>query len=93
MTWANFSLVSKDMDKIQKALGKLTEKERKKVKEILTQLKNRRIGNLNIRKLKGRNDVFRIRKGKIRIIYRTDKKGDIFVLSIERRNDTTYNVI
>ncbi len=78
------------MDKIQKALGKLTEKERKKVKEIVTQLKNRRIENLNIKKLKGREDVFRIRKGKIRIIYRTDIKNDILILSISRRSDTTY---
>ena len=78
------------MDKIQKALGKLTEKERKKVKEILIQLKNRRIENLNIKKLKGREDIFRIRKGKIRIIYRTDIKNNISILSIERRSDTTY---
>ncbi|MBI2042443.1 MAG: hypothetical protein HYT21_01700 [Candidatus Nealsonbacteria bacterium] len=78
------------MDKVQKALGKLTGKERKKIKEILTKLKNRRIENLNIKKLKGRDDVFRIRKGKIRIIYRTDIKNNIFILSLERRSDTTY---
>lgn len=78
------------MDRIQKALGKLTEKEQKKVKEMLIQLKNRRIENLNIKKLKGRDDVFRIRKGKIRIIYRTDTKNNILILSIERRSDTTY---
>jgi len=78
------------MDKIQKALGKLTEKERKKIKEILAQLKNRQTENLNIKKLKGRDDVFRIRKGEIRIIYRTDIKNNILILSIERRSDTTY---
>ena len=78
------------MDRIQKALGKLTEKEQKKVKEILIQLKNRRIENLNIKKLKGRDDVFRIRKGEIRIIYRIDIKNNILILSIERRSDTTY---
>ena len=78
------------MDKIQKALEKLTGKERKKIREILTQLKKRRMNNLNIKKLKGREDVFRIRKGKIRIIYRTDIKNNIFILSIERRSDTTY---
>jgi len=69
---------------------KLTEKERKKIKEILAQLKNRQTENLNIKKLKGRDDVFRIRKGEIRIIYRTDIKNNILILSIERRSDTTY---
>lgn len=78
------------MDKIQKALGKLTAKEQNKVKEVLIQLKNRRIENLNIKKLKGRDDVFRIRKGEIRIIYRIDIKNNILILSIERRSDTTY---
>lgn len=78
------------MDKIQKALGKLTEKEQKKIREILIQLKSRQIKNLNIKKLKGREDIFRVRKGKVRIIYRTDVKNEIFILSIERRSDTTY---
>jgi len=79
------------MDKIQKALGKLAEKERKSVKEILTQLKAHGTGNLNTKKLKGREDIFRIRKGTMRIIYRTDKRGDVFILMIEKRNDKTYN--
>lgn len=81
------------MDKIQKALGKLTGKEQKKVREILIQLKNQQIKNLNIKKLKGREDIFRVRKGEIRIIYRTDAKNDIFILSIERKSDTTYNTL
>jgi len=78
------------MDKIQKAPGKLTEKERKVIKEILIKLKNRQIENFNIKKLRGREDVFRVRKGRIRIIYRTNIKNNIFILSIERRSDTTY---
>ncbi|MFH1780694.1 MAG: type II toxin-antitoxin system RelE/ParE family toxin [Candidatus Nealsonbacteria bacterium] len=78
------------MDKVGKALEKLTEKERKKIKEILTQLRNRRIEHLNIKKLKGRDDIFRIRKGNIRIIYRADLKNNILILSISRRGDTTY---
>ncbi|MFH1841316.1 MAG: hypothetical protein ABH800_00965 [Candidatus Nealsonbacteria bacterium] len=78
------------MDKIKKALKKLTEKERKEIKNILIKLKSRCIGDLDTKKLKGRDDIFRIRKGKIRIIYKLNKKGSVFILSIERRNDTTY---
>ena len=77
------------MDKIKKALHKLTPKEREWVKEILKQLNSRNIDNLDIKKLKGRNDIFRARKGDIRIIYRIIGK-EIFILAIERRTGKTY---
>ncbi len=79
------------MDKIEKALNKLSDKERKSIKIILNQLFAGRFHGFDIKKLKGRNDIFRLRKGRIRIIYRVDNKDDIYLLSIERRSDTTYN--
>lgn len=78
------------MDKIEKALQKLTLEERERIKEILKQLKSGKTSGLNIKKLKGREDIFRVRKGNIRIIYRKDEKSNIFLLSIERRGDNTY---
>lgn len=77
------------MDKIAKALKKLSDSERAAVKIILLKLKSKELDNLDIKKLKGRDDIFRVRKGKIRIIYKitSDK---IFILTIERRNDNTY---
>jgi len=77
------------MDKITKALGKLTPKERDWVKEILERLNSRNIAGLDIKKLKGREDIFRARKGDVRIIYRLAEK-EIFILAIERRNEKTY---
>ncbi len=91
MALISFSSASKTMDKIQKALEKLTLKEKKKVKEILVKLKKQQLAGLDVKKLKGRDDIFRVRKGQIRIIYKKDQKGDIFILMIERRSDTTYN--
>lgn len=79
------------MEKINKALGKLTSKERERIKEILIKLKNGQLNNIDLKKLKGREDIFRIRKGKLRIIYRRDKEGSIYILTIERRSDKTYN--
>lgn len=79
------------MNNIEKALKKLSGKERERAKEIL---KNLYAGNTNwfdIKKLKGREDIFRIRKGDIRIIYRLHKNA-IFILAIERRNDNTYKL-
>ena len=78
------------MDKIKKALERLSKNEREKIKGILIKLEKRDIKNLDVKKLKGRDDVFRIRKGKIRIIYRIDNKGNIFILTIEKRSDITY---
>ncbi len=77
------------MDKIEKALRKLSPKERERVKQILEALARGDFAKLDIKKLKGRDDIFRARKGEIRILYRTEK-GKIFLLTIERRNDTTY---
>ena len=50
-------------------------------------------GGLGHKKLKGRDDIFRVRKGSLRIIYRTDAKGKIFVLAIERRREDTYKFL
>lgn len=78
------------MDKIQKALGKLFPKEREKVKQILRQIESGKTTGLDVKKLKGRDDIFRVRKGDIRIIYRTETSGKIFILAIERRRENTY---
>lgn len=59
------------------------------MKEILLKIKSKNLEDLDIKKLKGREDVFRIRKGKLRIIF-IYKKQKIYILSIERRSDNTY---
>lgn len=78
------------MDKIEKALRKLNAKERETVKSILDKLEKGNLSRFNIQKLKGREDIFRIRKGDIRIIYRKIEVKNIFILSIERRSEKTY---
>ena len=79
------------MNKIDKALRKLTPKERGWVKDALEKLRTNETENLDLKKLRGREDVFRIRKGSVRIIYRRDTDGAMFLISIERKSDTTYN--
>ena len=69
------------MDKIAKSLNRLNSKEKVIVKNILLKIKNGHLDHLDVKKLKGRNDIFRVRKGKIRIIYRLDRKGNnIYIL-------------
>ncbi len=78
------------MDRIRKALEKLSKKEIKRVKDGLQKLKKRPWPeNLDIKKLKGREDIFRLRKGSIRIIFRVSN-NKVFLLKIERRNSDTY---
>lgn len=77
------------MDKIQKALQKLNEKERNQIKQILEQLSTGNFSDFEIKKLKGKEDIFRVRKGDFRIIYRV-KERKIFILVVERRRENTY---
>ena len=79
------------MDKIAKALKKLAAGEKEITKAILAKINCHNFNGLNIKKLKGRQDIYRVRKGKIRIIYRIDENKKIFILTIERRSDNTYN--
>lgn len=64
-------------------------RERGWAKEILTRLQSGSAKGLDIKKLKGREDIFRVRKGDVRIIYQL-RDGGIFVLAIDRRNEKTY---
>lgn len=80
------------MDKITKALQKLSPKERHKVKKVLSRLLTGNTGGLDIKKLKDRSDIFRLRIGNLRIIYQTDPKEKIIILTIARRNENTYKI-
>ncbi len=77
------------MDKIEKALARLSTKEYARVKEILLALNSNTDAWLHIQKLKGHTDIYRVRKGDVRIIYRKTSV-EIFVLAIERRSEKTY---
>ena len=80
------------MDKISKALKKLTIKEKEIVKTILEKIKNNSISDLDIKKLKGYDNIFRARKGKIRIIFSKVDENNINILTIEKRQDRTYKI-
>jgi len=77
------------MDEIEKILNKLSLKERKKVKEILIEVNEGNFQNLDVKKLRGRDDIFRVRKGDIRIIFYKNKEL-VNILTIERKGSKTY---
>lgn len=77
------------MNKLDKALKRLSQKEKGVIKKILLLLNSHTLHGLNIKKLKGHDDIFRVRKGDLRILYR--KRGDaLSILAIERRSEKTY---
>lgn len=76
------------MDRISKFLRKLSSKERETVEQIISRVLAHNFSHLDVKKLKGEDNIFRIRKGNIRIKFQ--KREDvIFILSIERRSNTT----
>jgi mRNA-degrading endonuclease RelE of RelBE toxin-antitoxin system len=76
-------------DKIKKILSKLSSRERELVKLLLLRIKLDDTEGLDIKQLKGHKDLFRARKGQIRIVFRRSE-NDIFVIRIDRRNEKTY---
>jgi len=79
------------MDKIDKALRKLSSKEKEQIKNIIKALRLERFDNLDIKKLKGTEDIFRVRKGDLRVIYQV-RDGQIFVLKLGYRKEDTYKL-
>jgi len=77
------------MDKIDKALNELIFKEKERIKNIIKALQLGRFDNLDIKKLKGFQDVFRVRKGRLRIVYQLLGRKIIF-LKIDKRKKNTY---
>lgn len=79
------------VDRITKSLRKLSGKEEKAVVGLLQKIKAGHIEDLDIKKLKGHQDIYRVRKGHLRVIYRVSANHHISVLALERRSDTTYH--
>lgn len=79
------------MDKIDKFLRKLITRERKEVEEIVSRILDDDLDGLDLKKLKGFANIFRVRKGNIRIRYQ-GKVGSTppIILGIERRSEKTY---
>lgn len=76
------------MDKINKALKKLNFKKRRELKEILLKINSGNFQGLDLKKLKARNNIFRVRKSNMRIIlHKTD--NFIKILSVEYRASNT----
>ena len=80
------------MDRIDKELRRFSTKERAWIKTILEKIKKNDLTDLDVKRLKGKPDIFRVRKGNIRIIYRS-VDTILYILTIERRGESMYKNI
>ncbi len=78
------------MDLIQKFLKRLDAKRQAAAQQVIDKIYARDFTTLDMKKLKGYKDLFRVRKGKMRIQFTIDEKGNVELQSIDFRNDNTY---
>jgi mRNA-degrading endonuclease RelE of RelBE toxin-antitoxin system len=79
------------VDRINKALLKMPPKERAIIIAVLEDLQAGRISSHDLKKLRGPEQIYRIRKGSFRIIFFMPDPKTIRIITIERRTDMTYN--
>ena len=77
------------MDRNQKFLKRLSDKEFVAVQSILRKISQRDTRNLDVTKLSGYKDVYRVRIGSLRIIF-LDTGNYTEILEIGRRSEKTY---
>lgn len=78
------------MDKVSKALRKLTKADRNRYEKIIRDILAGHLSSYDVVKLVGRDDVFRLRKGPMRVIFQRKRDGTTMILGLERRSETTY---
>jgi len=78
------------MDQIKKALAKLSKRDFLIAKYLLSKIETGNLSELKIKKLVGYSDLYRARKGRIRVIYRLLASGATETLSVELRGEDTY---
>ena len=79
------------MSKLKKLLSKFDKEERRIIETLIERIISLNWRSLNVKKLKGYQNIFRVRKGKIRIIF-AKEENNIFVFSIDRRSEDTYKL-
>ncbi len=78
------------MNALQKAVAKLTAKEKKLVTETIEKITKHSFEGLDVQKLKGTDHTFRVRKGDFRILYYLKDNNEPMIIAIERRSEKTY---
>lgn len=76
--------------KVEKFLGKLDVKRRAVLVDIFDRITRGDFAFLDMKKLEGSSNQYRIRKGDIRIQFDLDKSGRATNIEVDWRNEGTY---
>lgn len=77
------------MDKLLKALAKLPKEHRATFELLMVRLLARDFVGLHLTKLKGTKDVYRLKHGRLRIIFKM-RQEELLVLQLGLRSEKTY---
>lgn len=78
------------MENLDKQLKKFSLKERMEIELLAGKILDQELDGLDCKKLKGLKNLFRVRKGRIRIIFELKSDKEPRILAIERRREDTY---
>lgn len=78
------------VDRIRKILQKMALKDRASVTEVMGKILLNQLAGLDVKKLQGREDAYRVRKGNFRIIFRKQPGLENVILIVDRRSEDTY---
>lgn len=79
------------MKDLQKFIDRLNSKDKPKVLEIIDNIKSGKLAGLNIKKLGGKENMYRVRKMQFRFICAREKDNSLHVVDLSRKDDNTYN--
>ena len=74
------------MDKISKFIQKMSQKEGRRIIALFLQIQERKTQALDVKKLRGYADLYRVRHGDIRIIFKAGDEGNT-IISVDFRKD------
>lgn len=78
------------MNRVEKFLAKLNFDRRVATLELIRKITLGNLQNLDVKKLKGSDTIFRVRSGRIRILF-IKKEIGYGVIDVDNRDDNTYN--
>ncbi len=76
-------------DAIKKLLAKVSPREHKYLSALVDKIEVDNLAGLDVKKLAGTKDIFRVRKGSFRVIFTLRISGN-HIDTIERRSENTY---
>lgn len=80
------------MENLDKKLKKFSAKERAEIENLIEKILGKEFTGLDFKKLKGLKNLFRIRKGRFRIIFDLKSGQEPTIVTVERRNEDTYKI-